>query len=77
MNAPIDAKLKQDLDAAIHLLKKTVKPSTATDEFKHIDLTLVAASQKAKYEAALMLARKCILDGVITKEQFDTALGLK
>ncbi len=68
---------KKRLEEAIKLLKRTVKSSTALDEFKHIDLSLVASDQRQQYVQALMLVKKSISENLITKEQFELAVGIK
>jgi vacuolar-type H+-ATPase catalytic subunit A/Vma1 len=72
-----DPQLKEELEAAIKLLKEAVKHSSSTDEFRHMDLTLVPAAKRAKYESALMVVRRCIHEGFLTQDQFDTAVGFK
>lgn len=64
-----------ELDQAIVLLKKTVKGSAVEDQ-NHIDLTLVPADEKAKYQQALLVSQMAIREGKITKEEFNRKLRL-
>jgi ribosomal protein L16 Arg81 hydroxylase len=59
------------LDEALVLLRQAVKHSTSTDEFRHIDLSLVAAEKRDIMEQALRIAQKAMRDKVLSKEEFD------
>ncbi len=67
--------LSKELLEAISYLKKLVKHSTALDEFKHIDSTLIPASERKKYSEKMMIITKAIRDGDITKEDFGKYIG--
>jgi hypothetical protein len=58
-----------ELDQAIELLKKTVKPN-GVNENKHIDLGLVSVDEKPIYEKALIVAKLAIMEGKISQEEF-------
>lgn len=58
-----------DIDQAIGLIKNTVK-HTGTIDQKHIDLTLIPASERSLYEKALAISALAIKDGVITRDEF-------
>jgi hypothetical protein len=64
----------QELDKLITMLRDCVKKSTATDEFPHIDLSLVSAQKRSEYEQALKKAYQLISKSVITKEEFNRRL---
>ena len=63
------------LDAAIELLKNAVKFSHL-DNQKHIDLTLVQADERARYEKALMICRQEVIRGTLTDQELKIRLGL-
>lgn len=66
-----------ELVQALDLLKTVTKPSTALDEFVHIDFSLIAADKKELYQKALMIAKKAIKENEITKEEFEKRVGIK
>ncbi len=66
-----------EVQEAIELLKHTVKTSTALDEFKHIDLTLVPAEKKDLYQKALLVVQKAMREGELTQEDFERSVGIK
>lgn len=57
------------LEQAIELLKRAVK-YTGTIDQKHIDLTIVPAEERRKFEKALAIAQLSIKDGAITRDEF-------
>ncbi|MCB9092107.1 MAG: hypothetical protein H6620_06060 [Halobacteriovoraceae bacterium] len=65
-----------EITQAIELLKKTVKHSTATDEFRHMDLTLVPSSERAQYQEALKVISKAIRENEMTREEFEKQVGI-
>jgi len=67
--------LSTELREAIDYLKKLVKHSTALDEFKHIDPTLIPASERQTYTKKMMIVTKAIRDGELTKEDFGQYIG--
>ncbi len=64
----------QELEQIIAKLKICVKKSTATDEFAHIDLSLVSAEKRAEFELALKKAYQLMAKSVISKEEFNRRL---
>lgn len=58
-----------DLDQAIELLKNTVKLNGVNSD-KHIDLNLVSAEEKPRYEKALVVAKLAIMEGKISQDEF-------
>lgn len=63
------------LDEAIKLLRNAVKYSHL-DNQKHLDLTLVQATERAEYEKALMICRQEVIKGTLTDEELKNRLGL-
>lgn len=66
---------EQQLNEAISLLKNAVKDSHL-DRQKHIDLSLVMAPDRPRYEEALRTTRLAILHGLVTEEDLKKRLGL-
>ena len=64
-----------DLEAAIKLLKNAVKESHLPGQ-KHIDLSLVQAGERARYEKALMITRQEVIKGTLSEDDLKTRLGL-
>jgi len=64
-----------NLDQAIDLVKKAVKESHLVGQ-KHVDLSLVDASERAEVEKALMYCQANVAQGVISQEDLKTRLGL-
>lgn len=64
-----------ELTEAIDLLKKAVK-YTGTIDQKHIDLTVVPAEDKPRYEEALKVAMSAIKAGSITRDDFNRRVRL-
>jgi hypothetical protein len=60
-----------NFNEAIELLKNIIKNSTASDEFLHIDLSLVPAEQRSLYESALKTTYRAILKGEITRDEVN------
>jgi hypothetical protein len=58
-----------DLDSAIELLKNVVKNNSTNDE-NHFDLTIVPASERKRYEKALVISQIAIKEGKISKDEF-------
>lgn len=58
-----------ELDQAIEILKKAVKFSAVEDQ-KHLDLSVIPADEKPKYQEALMVSQLAIKAGKITKDEF-------
>lgn len=63
-------------DEAINLLKNAVKYSTIENQ-KHIDLTLVNASERVKYQMALVVVQASVASGAKTQSEVNEQLGLK
>lgn len=64
-----------ELNAAIELLKKTVKFPGTIDQ-KHIDLGVVATEERPKYEEALKVVQKAILKGELARDEFNRRVRL-
>ena len=64
-----------DLNEAISLLRKTVKNNSTTD-MNHIDLGLVPAEQRGKYEKALRIVKMAIMNGKISQDEFAARIHL-
>ena len=64
-----------EINQAIELLKKAVKHTGNIDQ-KHIDLSVVPAEDKPKYEAALAVAMTAIKAGSIKRDEFNRRVGL-
>lgn len=58
-----------ELENAIELLKNAVK-NTSTNDTNHIDLTLVPAEDRHKYEEAMKISGLAIKEGKITRDEF-------
>ena len=65
------------LDEAIELLKDVVRPSTsALDNHKRIELTLVDASERPQYQKALAICRASVAQGLLSEDDLKTRLGM-
>lgn len=64
-----------DVEQAIGLLKKTVK-NNGTNDNKHIDLGLVPADERPKYEKALAVVRLAMAEGKLTYDEFASRVQL-
>jgi dsDNA-binding SOS-regulon protein len=64
-----------ELDHAISLLKNAVKESHIERQ-KHIDLSLVMAQDRERYEAALKTTRLAVIEGLIQEAELKKRLGL-
>jgi hypothetical protein len=65
-----------NFEDAITILKNAVKDSHLVDQ-KHIDLSVVDASERADYQKALMICQAHVAQGHISQEDLKTRLGLK
>ena len=65
-----------NFEEAVEMLKNAVKDSHLVDQ-KHIDLSLVDASERADYQKALMICQAQVAQGLISQEDLKTRLGLK
>ena len=65
-----------NVEEAAKLLRKTVKQSHLGNQ-KHIDLTLVDASERNKYQKALMYLKNLVQIGEMTDDELRDLLGLK
>lgn len=63
-------------ETAIKLLKNAVKYSNIENQ-KHIDLTLVNASDRIKYQMALVVVQNAVATGSKTQTEVNELLGLK
>ena len=66
---------EKDLNDAIELLKNAVNESNIKNQ-KFIDLTLVKAEERFKYQKALLVTRTMVEHGKITEEELKLRLGL-
>jgi hypothetical protein len=64
-----------DLDQALALIKKLVK-NNGTNDTKHIDIGLVSADERPEYEKALRVAKLAIVQGKLSKEDFESQVKL-
>lgn len=64
-----------NLDQAVDILSQLVKPSTALDEFLHMDMSLIPAHLKEKYSLAIGSVYKMIQEGEISREEFVEKLN--
>jgi hypothetical protein len=64
-----------NFEDAIKLLKNAIKHSHLEDQ-KHIDLTLVDASQRQTYQNALVIVNRRVALGEMTREELRHTLGL-
>lgn len=62
-------------EEAVKLLKTAVKYSHI-DGQKHIDLTLVDASERPAYQSALAVCRAQVAQEIITEDDLKADLGL-
>lgn len=66
---------EKDLNDAIELLKNAVNESNIKNQ-KFIDLTLVKAEERFRYQKALLVTRTMVEHGKITEEELKLRLGL-
>lgn len=66
---------EKDLQEAIDLLKTVVNESNVKNQ-KYVDLTLVQAPERPKYQKALLVTRTMVEHGIITEEELKLRLGL-
>ncbi len=66
---------KMSLDEAIVLLKNAVKESNVKKQ-PHIDLTLVDAPERSKYQLALFITQNAVKNNIISETELKTKLGL-
>ncbi|MAF78256.1 MAG: hypothetical protein CME60_08840 [Halobacteriovoraceae bacterium] len=64
-----------NFEQAVALLKNAVKYSHIEGQ-KHIDLTLVDASERPEYQKALALCRAQVAQNLISEEELRDKLGL-
>lgn len=64
-----------ELNEAIELLKRAVKYPGTIDQ-KHIDLTIVPTEERPKFEAALKTAQLAIMNGKMTRDEFNRRVHL-
>ncbi|MDH4468861.1 MAG: hypothetical protein QE271_12450 [Bacteriovoracaceae bacterium] len=64
-------------EQAIELLKKIVKPSTALDEFRHFDLSLVSVEERPRYQAAIKVVAHALKTKEITQDFFEKSVTFK
>ncbi|MBC97630.1 MAG: hypothetical protein CME63_07770 [Halobacteriovoraceae bacterium] len=64
-----------NFEQAVALLKNAVKYSHIEGQ-KHIDLTLVDASERPEYQKALALCRAQVAQNLISEDELRDKLGL-
>lgn len=64
-----------DLNDAIELLKVAVKYPGTIDQ-KHIDLSVVPTEERPVFEQALKTAQLAIMNGKITRDEFNRRVRL-
>lgn len=57
-----------DLEQAIVLLKRIVKEN-GTNDMRHLDVGLVPADERPKYEKALRVAKMAVFEGKISQDE--------
>jgi hypothetical protein len=65
-----------NLDEAISLLKNAVKYSVVKNQ-KHLDLTLVSAEERPKYQKALVIVNDEVQKGILTDADLKARLNLE
>jgi hypothetical protein len=65
-----------NLDEAISLLKNAVKYSVVKNQ-KHLDLTLVSAEERPKYQKALVIVNDEVQKGLLTDADLKARLNLE
>lgn len=66
---------KMELQEAIELLKTAVKDSHLKDQ-KHVDLTLVDALERPKYQLALFVAQNAVKNQILSETDLKQQIGL-
>ena len=64
-----------NLDDAVSLVRNAVK-HTGTIDQKHIDLTIVHAQERPRYEAALAFCHAAVKAGELSRDELLRRLGL-
>ena len=64
-------------EQAIELLKKIVKHSTALDEFRHFDLSLISIEERPTYQSAIKAVAQALKKKEITQEFFEKSVTFK
>ena len=65
------------LEDAIFKLSTIMKHSSALDEFRHIDLSLVTASERPEYQKAVIFIQNLIDEGELSKDDIMKRLNVK
>lgn len=68
-------RLKLDINEAISLLKTTVKEN-GTNDSRHMDLGLIPAEKRDKYQMALKVVKMAIIEGKMTQDEFSARVHL-
>jgi hypothetical protein len=63
------------LDDCFSLVRNAVKPTGVIDQ-NHIDLTIIPAAERPRYEAALVQLQQAVKENQLTKEDMLRRLGL-
>ncbi len=66
---------EKDLQEAIELLKNAVNESNVKNQ-RYVDLTLVPAPERPKYQKALLVTRTMVEHGKISEEELKLRLGI-
>ncbi len=64
-----------NIDEAVNLVRHAVK-HTGTIDQKHIDLTVVPAEDRPRYESALAICHAAVKAGEISRDELLRRLGL-
>jgi hypothetical protein len=64
-----------NFEQAVELLKNAIKYSNIEGQ-KHLDLSVVPASESERYQKALMITRQQVAQGLVSEDDLKHMLGL-